>query len=596
MFNKIFIILYFYCKLCYNFLVNFQEKSDIMKASRMLISTLKEAPVEAKIASHTLLLRAGFIKGLVAGVYNYLPFGLKVLNKIETIIREEMNRSGAIEILSSAVQPKELWEESGRWSKYGAELFRFSDRHEREFCLGPTHEEIFTSMARDLIKSPKQLPMNIYQIQTKYRDEARPRFGLMRGREFIMKDSYSFDKDEQGLEESYQIMYDTYSRIFKRLGLDFRAVLADTGAIGGNGSHQFMAFSEAGESDVVYCDKCGYAADVEKADAVCTIEDNSPLKELEYVETPNVRTIEELEKFFEIPSNYFIKCVVYKETERNEVVVACVKGDREVNEIKLVNALNTSEAFLTLATEDDIRSIGSVPGFVGPFGLNCKVLIDNEVAQMKNTIAGGNKLNFHVNNINFVRDFNGEVIDLRKAVEGDLCPCCKEPMKMRRGIEVGQIFKLGTKYSLPMKCNYTNNEGKNVPMVMGCYGIGVTRTMSAIVEQYHDEFGIKWPLNVAPYHAVVLGVSQKDEAQVKLSNDIYNELLNNRCDTILDDRDGSLGFKMKDWELIGIPYIIICGKKTVDGIVEVKNRLTGEKQEMTSTDAINLIIDTVKNI
>lgn len=567
-----------------------------MKASRMLISTLKEAPVEAKIASHTLLLRAGFIKGLVAGVYNYLPFGLKVLNKIETIIREEMNRSGAIEILSSAVQPKELWEESGRWSKYGAELFRFTDRHEREFCLGPTHEEIFTSMARDLIKSPKQLPMNIYQIQTKYRDEARPRFGLMRGREFIMKDSYSFDKDEAGLEESYQIMYDTYTRIFKRLGLDFRAVLADTGAIGGNGSHQFMAFSETGESDVVYCNKCGYAADVEKADAVCTLNDNSNLEGLEYVETPNVRTIEQLENFFNVSSDRFIKCVVYKETERNEVVVACVLGNREVNEIKLVNALNTSEAFLTLASDEDIKAIGSVPGFVGPFGLNCKVLIDSEVAQVKNAIAGSNKLNYHVKNLNYLRDFKGEVIDLRKAVEGDLCPCCMEPMKMRRGIEVGQIFKLGTKYSLPMKCNYTNAEGKNVPMVMGCYGIGVTRTMSAIVEQYHDEFGIKWPLNVSPYHAVVLGVSAKDEAQVKLSVSIYQELLNNRCDVVLDDRDGSLGFKMKDWELIGIPYIVICGKKASEGIVEVKNRHTGEKQEMTSDEAIKLIIDEVNSI
>ena len=532
-----------------------------MKASKMLIATLKEAPQEAQIASHTLLLRGGFIKNLVAGVYNYLPFGLRVLNKIEAIIREEMDKSGAIEILSSAVQPKELWEESGRWSKYGAELFRFQDRHDREFCLGPTHEEIFTSMARDLIKSPKQLPMNIYQIQTKYRDEARPRFGLMRSREFIMKDAYSFDKDQEGLDKAYSTMYDVYTRIFKRLGLDFRAVLADTGAIGGNGSHQFMAFSDAGESDVVYCPCCGYAADVEKAEAVCTLDDKEEMKPLEEIETPNCKTIDDVCTYINIDPKKSIKAVVLKETETNKIYFCFVRGDREVNIIKFVNAINSSEAFVTFATEEEIKAAGTVHGFIGPQGLKAEILIDNEVAHLRNAVAGANKYNYHMKNVNYGRDFEGRVLDIRQAVEGDICPQCKEhPMKMRRGIEVGQIFKLGTKYSSPMKCTYTNAEGKNVPMVMGCYGIGVTRTMSAIVEQYHDEHGIKWPLNVAPYQAVVVPVSMNDESQIMVAEQLYTSLQNEKCEVILDDRDGSLGFKMIDWELIGIPYIIVCGK------------------------------------
>lgn len=567
-----------------------------MKASKMLIATSKDAPQEAKIDSHILLLRGGFIKNLVAGVYNYLPFGLRVLNKIEAVIREELDASGAIEILSSAIQPKELWEESGRWSKYGAELFRFKDRHDREFCLGPTHEEIFTSMARDLIKSPKQLPMNIYQIQTKYRDEARPRFGLMRSREFIMKDAYSFDKDEAGLEVSYQTMYDVYSRIFKRLGIEFKPVLADTGAIGGNGSHQFMALSKAGESDIVYCDCCGYAADVEKATAVCSVSDDSEMLMPEEVLTPSKRTIEEVCSFLNVDNKKLIKSIVYKETERNELVIACVRGDREVNEIKLVNAMNSSEAFLTFATEDEIKSLSSIHGFVGPIGMKCKVYIDNEVAQLKNGICGANKLNYHMKNVNFGRDFTGEVLDLRKAVLGDLCPTCGKPMKLGRGIEVGQIFKLGTKYSKAMNCTYTNQEGKNIPMVMGCYGIGVTRTMAAIVEQYNDEFGIKWPLNVAPYQVVVCPVSMKDETQKSLANSIYEELKKANAEVIYDDRDSSLGFKMKDWELIGIPYVIVCGKKSLENVVEFKVRMNNSKSELSKEEALDKVISAINNL
>ncbi len=566
-----------------------------MKASKMLISTLKEAPVDAKIASHSLLLRSGMIRGIVAGVYNFMPLGLRVLNKIENIIKDEMDKSGALEILSSAVQPKELWVESHRWEKYGPELFRFKDRHEREFCLGPTHEEVFTDIVRNTVKSVKNLPLNIYQIQTKYRDEARPRFGLMRGREFIMKDAYSFDKDQEGLEESYQEMYRVYSKIFTRLGINYRAVLADTGAIGGNGSHQFMALSEIGESDIVYCENNDYAADVEKAEAICTLNDTSVMLDKEEVYTPNARTISELTNFLNVKPEQTVKTILYKDTQNNRVVAALVRGDREINEIKLVNALDTAEAFLTFANDEDIKKLNTIHGFVGPVGLNCEIFVDNEVAQMKNFIVGANKDGYHLKNVNYERDFTGTVLDLRNAVQGDLCPCCGKPMKLDRGIEVGQIFKLQTKYSEPMKCTYVNEKGENVPMVMGCYGIGVTRTLQAIVEQYHDEFGIKWPINVAPYHAVIVPVKYEDIEQKELADKVYNILVDEtNVETILDNRKAGLGFKLKDWELIGIPYAIIIGKRASEGIVELKNRHTGVKEEVSFDKAIEIIKNEVK--
>lgn len=567
-----------------------------MRASKMLISTLKEAPNEAKIDSHVLLLRAGMIKNLVAGVYNYLPFGLRVLNKIEKVIREEMDDSGAVEILCSALQPKELWEESGRWSKYGPELMRFSDRHEREFCLGPTHEEVFTSMARDLIKSSKSLPINMYQIQTKYRDEVRPRFGLMRGREFIMKDAYSFDKDEAGLEVSYQTMYDTYTKIFTRLGLHFQAVLADTGNIGGNGSHQFMALSDIGESEIVYCDDCGYAADVEKATIKLGEADNAEMKEMELVNTPNAKTIEEISNFLSVDPKNTIKTIIYHDYQNERLVAAVVRGDREVNEIKLVNAIDGNENYLELATDKEIYDLGSIHGFCGPKDLNCAVFIDEEVTLMKNAVIGANKKDYHYVNANFGRDFNGTVCDLKKATAGDLCPCCGKPMKQNRGIEVGQIFKLQTKYSEAMKCVYVDEFGKNVPMVMGCYGIGVTRTLQSIVEQYHDEFGIKWPLNVAPYHAVIVPINYNDEAQQALAEKLYSNLKSLGVEVVLDDRNAKPGFKFKDWELIGIPYMVVCGKRASEGIVEFKDRHTMEKVELTAEEAAAKIAEAVKNI
>ena len=568
-----------------------------MKASRMLIATLKEAPGEAIISSHILLIRAGMIRKLVSGVYNYLPLGLRTLNKIENIIREEMDNAGSQEILSSAIQPKELWEESGRWQKYGPELMRFKDRHEREFCLGPTHEEIFTDLVRTEIKSRKNLPLSLYQIQTKYRDELRPRFGLMRGREFIMKDAYSFDVDTLGLDESYATMHQAYCNIFTRLGLDYKIVLADTGAIGGTGSHQFMAISEVGESNIIYCD-CGYAADEEKAECKPT-EYNNQEKELEVskVSTPSQKSIEEISVFLNVSKKQVVKSLVYRDYANDEFVVVLVRGDREVNEIKVVNALNIAEHEIALATYDDIKSIGSIEGFVGPVGLsNIKVLVDEEVTMMKNFVVGANEKDFHLVNVNYGRDFSGLVGMFRKATAGDLCPVCGKPLSMERGIEVGQIFKLGTKYSEPMGCTYQDEQGKAVPMVMGCYGIGVTRTLSSIIEQYHDEYGITWPLNVAPYHAVVVPINYKDETMKDAAEKIYESLKSKGVEVILDDRDAKPGFKFKDWELIGIPYIITVGRRATEEICEFKTRSTMEKVELSFDDACNVVVEAVKNI
>lgn len=567
-----------------------------MRAAKMLISTLKEAPNEAKIDSHILLLRAGMMKNEVAGIYNYLPLGLRVLNKIEAIIREEMDNAGCQEILCSAIQPKELWEESGRWKKYGPELMRLKDRHEREFCLGPTHEEVFTAMARDLIKSSKSLPVILYQIQTKYRDELRPRFGLMRGREFIMKDAYSFDKDEAGLEASYKRMYEAYSNIFSRLGLHFQAVLADTGNIGGNGSHQFMALSDVGESEIVYCDACGYAADVEKA--TTQLEEISMEEEqaLTLVHTPNQKTIEEISRFLNISAKSTAKTILYHDYQNERLIAAVVRGDREINEVKLVNALDSNENYLELAKDEEILALGTEHGFCGPIGLSCAVFIDEEVVRMKNVVIGANQRDYHYINANYGRDFTGTVCDIKKAEAGDLCPICGKPMKQERGIEVGQIFKLQTKYSAPMKCVYVNEEGKNIPMVMGCYGIGVTRTLQSIVEQYHDEYGIKWPLNVAPYHAVIVPINYADEAQRELAEELYAELQRNHIEVILDDRSAKPGFKFKDWELIGIPFMVICGKRSSEKIVEFKDRLTMEKTELPIEEAVQKIKEAVAAI
>ncbi|MCR5308262.1 MAG: proline--tRNA ligase [bacterium] len=567
-----------------------------MKASRMLIATLKEVPNDAVIPSHILLIRSGMIKKMSAGIYNYLPLGLRTLRKVENIIREEMDRAGAEEILCSCLQPKELWEASGRWYKYGSELMRIKDRHDRDFCLAPTAEEVFTDLTSVLVKSYKQLPVIPYQIQTKYRDEFRPRFGLMRSREFIMKDAYSFDVDTEGLDKSYGLMYKTYERIFDRFHLNYKIVLADSGAIGGNGSHQFMALSSAGESDIVYCD-CGYAADAEKAESKAIEGVKEDLLELEEVNTPNFKTIEEVAGYLNIDKTKTIKAVAYRDMEHNKTVICFVRGDREVNDIKVINALNTSEELLRMATPEEIAEIGSVEGFMGPIGLNKdNIIVDNEVALMYNALVGANKADYHIKNANFARDFKCETKDIRLVKEGDLCPICGKPMKVERGIEVGQVFKLQTKYSEAMGCTFLDKNGATKPMVMGCYGIGVTRTMSAIIEQYHDEFGIKWPLNVAPYHVVIVPAKYTDEAQKDLADKMHDILNDSKAEVILDDRDASLGFKMKDFELIGIPYIIIVGRRANEGIVELKDRMTNEKIELPYMDAINKVLEAIKNI
>ena len=565
-----------------------------MKASKMMLATLKEAPQEAQISSHILLIRAGMIRKLVAGVYNYLPLGLRVLKKIENIIREEMDESGAQEILSSAIQPKELWEASGRWSKYGPELMRFKDRHSREFCLGPTHEEIFTDLVKNEIKSYKTLPINLYQIQTKYRDEVRPRFGLMRGREFIMKDSYSFDVDDKGLDASYKVMYDTYSRIFDRFHLNYKVVLADTGAIGGSESHQFMALSEIGESNIIYCDHCDYAADEEKANTLDeTYKNYEEELDVEEVNTPNVKTIEEVANFLNVSTKDIAKAVVYSVSGKPSLFL--IRGDRDVNFIKVCNALGAAEHEVYMSSAEEIESCGSVEGYIGPIGIDMDIYVDTELANMKNVVVGGNKVDTHIKNANINRDFKAtKIVDLKDVHAGYACPKCGAALKEERGIEVGQIFKLKTKYSAAMGCTYLNDKGVDTPMVMGCYGIGVTRTMASIIEQYHDDNGICWPINVAPYHAVVIAVNYKDEAQKKVADEIYETLKANKVEVVLDDRDAKPGFKFKDWDLIGIPMIITVGRRANEGIVEFKFRQENVKSEKKVNEVIEIVTDKVR--
>ena len=564
-----------------------------MKASKLLLATLKEAPQEAQIASHILLIRAGMIRKLVAGVYNFLPLGLRTLRKIENIIREEMDESGALEILSSAIQPKELWEESGRWSKYGPELMRFKDRHDREFCLGPTHEEIFTDLVKNEVKSYKSLPINLYQIQTKYRDEVRPRFGLMRGREFIMKDSYSFDVDDNGLDKSYKIMYDTYSKIFDRLHINYQVVLADTGAIGGSESHQFMALSEVGESNIIYCD-CGYAADEEKANTLNdTYKNDEEEQELKEVFTPNVKTIQEVADFLNVSCKDIAKAVVY--SVKGTPSIFLIRGDRDVNFIKVCNALSAAEHEVYLSSKEEIESFGSFDGFIGPIDSKMDVYVDEELATMKNVVVGGNKVDTHILNANINRDFKAtKIVDIKDVHAGYACPKCGKPLKEERGIEVGQIFKLKTKYSSAMGCTYLNDKGVETPMVMGCYGIGVTRTLASIIEQNHDENGICWPVNVAPYHAVIIAVNYKDETMKSVSDSMYETLKKAGVEVVLDDRDAKPGFKFKDWDLIGIPMIITVGRKAGEGIVEFKFRKENVKEEKQISEVIDIVIEKVR--
>ena len=558
-----------------------------MKMSNMLVSTLREVPAEAEIDSHKLMLRAGMIRKMAAGIYNYMPIGLKVLKNIEEIVREEMSTAGAQEFLASAVLPAELWQESGRWDVYGDEMFRLKDRNNRDFCLGPTHEEVFTDIARNEIKSYKQLPVNLYQIQTKYRDERRPRFGIMRSREFIMKDAYSFDKDQAGLDVSYDKMHDAYVKIFNRCGIDAKCVEADSGAIGGANSAEFMVKSEVGEDDVVFCSACDYAANIEKAEATPEKAEVEELLEMEKVATPDSRGIYEVSEFLKVSPKKTVKLLMFNVD--GKIVGVVVRGDREVNEVKVANAAQASGDIIMASNEEYTKATNCEPGFGGPVGIKVDLLlVDEEVANMYNMILGANETGYHLKNVNYGRDFEGVVGDFRKIESGEKCPKCASEVTIARGTEVGHIFKLGTKYSAAMNATFIDENGKNVPFVMGCYGIGVTRTMASIIEQHHDENGIIWPLSVAPYHVSVIPVNIKDEAQMKIANKLYDELRKIGVDAILDDRNERPGVKFKDSELIGIPMRVTVGKKITDGEVEFKLR-DGEMEVIKIEDVLEKV-------
>lgn len=564
-----------------------------MKLSKMYIRTLREDPKDAEIPSHIWLIRSGMIRKLVSGVYGFMPMGYRSLRKIEAIIREEMDKTGAEEIHMSAIQPAELWQESGRWFAYGPEMWRLKDRNNREFCLGPTHEEIFTDIIRNEVNSYKQLPLNLYQIQTKYRDEARPRFGLMRSREFVMKDAYSFDKDFEGLDKSYAVMYEVYEKIFDRCGLVYRAVEADSGAIGGNASHEFTALSEVGESEIAYCECCDMAATVERAACVDDVTGDEKELEIERVHTPGTKTIEAVAEFLGVDEKKTIKALLFDTYDENgkhkEYVAAFIRGDRELNMTKLVNVLGIPEHAIEFADEEKMgAATGAVGGFTGPLGLHeCRIIADSEIVEAKNLCAGACEKDYHIKNVNYKRDYEADdVADIKLIKESDKCPQCGKPVKCARGIEVGQVFKLGVKYSESMGAYYKDENMMQRLIVMGCYGIGVTRTLAAIVEQHHDENGIIWPVSVAPYHVIITVVNMKDGEQVKLGEKIYSKLSNTGLEVLLDDRDERAGVKFKDADIIGIPIRITVGKRAVENIVEYKPRKEADKIEMSVEKAI----------
>lgn len=579
-----------------------------MRMSKLFVQTLREFPSDAEVMSHKLLVRAGYIRKLSMGIYNFLPLMWRVLKKVETIVREEMDSAGAQELLMPFVQPKELWEESGRWGAYGGELMRLTDRHGREMCLGPTHEEIITSVARDGLKSYKQLPVNLYQIQSKFRDERRPRFGLLRGREFIMKDAYSFDTSQEGLNKEYQNMWDTYTRIFKRCGLDTKAVQSDSGAIGGSVSHEFMVITDtdAGENDVFYCE-CDYAANSNHAISVLPSANitgswNTP----QIIDTPNTHSIEELCDFLKIEPTVIVKSLVYI-VDKNPVI-ALIRADKNVEETKLLNSVNGNEIRIASAEEiEDImvqNGFDAERGFIGPKGLKeyngvpIKFVADKTVVDMKNFVIGINQKDKHGVGYNWNSDVElpANITDIRLAEAGELCPECGKPLKVTRGIEVGNIFQLGTKYSAPMNAVYTDIDGKTKPYIMGCYGIGISRTAAAAVEAHHDEHGIKWPLAIAPYHVVVVPVSTKDEQQMKVAEDIYKTLIKHGVEAVIDDRDERAGVKFKDADLIGFPYRITVGKGIADGLVEFKVRETEEISNIRPEDAVEIVLTAVTNL
>ena len=548
-----------------------------MLFSKALIPTLRETPADAEVISHQLMLRAGMIRKLAAGIYSYLPLAQRVFQKLKTIIREEMNRIGGQEVTLPGVQPAELWQESGRWEFYGKELLRLKDRSERDFCLGPTHEEVITDLIRREVKSYRHLPLILYQIQTKFRDEIRPRFGVMRAREFVMKDAYSFDRDEAGAEESYHKMHEAYSRIFERCGLEFRAVEADTGAIGGSFSHEFMVLADSGEDIIVYCESCGYAANLEKAEIKPPKNSQSPKnqKPRNKVSTPGQKTVEEVTGFLGISPARLIKTLIFA-TDKGPIA-ALVRGDHEINEIKLKNYLRCDE--LSLADDSLVEKVTQAPrGFAGPVGLTIPIYADNTLKGTVNMVTGGNENDVHFENVNTPRDYQvTHYADLRKADVNDPCARCGKPLKMRKGIEVGHIFKLGTKYSKALHATYLDQAGKENLIVMGCYGIGVGRTIAAAIEQRHDKDGIIFPLTLAPYQALVIPVNINEPQVRETAFKIYNALNSDGIEALMDDRDERPGIKFKDADLIGIPLRITLGRRTLDeGKVEIRNRKTGK--------------------
>lgn len=556
-----------------------------MRQQRLLLPTLRDIPGDADVASHQLMLRAGLIRQLSSGIYSYLPLGLKALQHIQTIIREEMDAAGAQEMLMPALHPSELWKASGRWDVYGPELMRLEDRHGREFALGATHEEVITTIVKDEIQSYKKLPVTLYQIQTKFRDERRPRFGLLRGREFLMKDAYSFDRTPSGLDESYQSMYDAYHRIFTRCGLTFRAVEADSGAIGGTDTHEFMALADIGEDTIVHCPACLYAANLEKAVGhLPSAASVGGAQALHKVHTPQVTSIKQLSEYLQVSPSQIMKCVAVE--AQGTPVIVLLRGDCEVNEIKLKGVLGVTE--ITMLSEAEIGKLGSTAGFIGPIGLrDVKMIADSSIAGMQDAIAGANEADYHLLHVNVERDLAGlSYHDIRNVAEGENCTACGGPLAFAKGIEVGHVFKLGTKYSTSLGASITGENGASEPIIMGCYGIGVSRVLAAVIEQNHDERGIVWPSAIAPFAVHLLTVQMKDESQLRVSEELYRTLTQAGFAVLWDDREERPGVKFNDADLLGIPLRITVGKKAAEMIVECKERRSGQQYELAAHQII----------
>lgn len=565
-----------------------------MRTSQYLLSTLKETPTDAEVVSHQLMLRAGMIRKLAAGLYTWLPTGVRVLKKVENIVREEMNKSGAIEVVMPVVQPADLWQESQRWEQYGPELLRFTDRGDRPFVLGPTHEEVITDLARRELSSYKQLPINLYQIQTKFRDEVRPRFGVMRSREFIMKDGYSFHLDRESLQQTYDVMHQTYCNIFNRLGLDFRPVQADNGSIGGNGSHEFQVLADSGEDDIVFSTESDYAANIEMAEAVALGERQAATEELHIVDTPNAKTIATLVEQFNLPIEKTVKTLIVKGAEEGKLVALLVRGDHELNEVK-AEKLPQVASPLTFATEEEIRAaVGAGPGSLGPVNLPLEIVIDRTVANMSDFGAGANIDGKHYFGINWERDLpTPQIADIRNVVEGDPSPCGKGTLLIKRGIEVGHIFQLGKKYSEAMKATVQGEDGKPQTMMMGCYGIGITRVVAAAIEQSHDERGIIWSDALAPFQVAIVPMNMHKSAAVQqYAEELYQTLLKQGIEVLFDDRKERPGVMFADMELIGIPHMIIIGEKNLEkGEIEYKSRRSGEKQMVDKQQLVKFVLE-----